>query len=40
MPRYTGTAAVGRIAYAEIERADKDAIAGGNLTRIIGETWT
>jgi predicted TIM-barrel fold metal-dependent hydrolase len=40
MPLYTGTAAVGRLAYAEIDRADKEAIAGGNLSRLILETWT
>ena len=40
MPYYTGTAAVGRLAYAEIERADKEAVASGNLARIIGESWT
>jgi uncharacterized protein len=40
MPYYTGTAAVGRLAYAEIERADKEAIASGNLVRILGESWT
>jgi len=39
MPRYTGTAAVARLAYAEIGRADKQAIAGGNLKRILGEIW-
>lgn len=37
MPYYTGTAAVGRLAYAEIERADKEAIASGNLARILGK---
>jgi predicted TIM-barrel fold metal-dependent hydrolase len=40
MPQYTGTAAVGRLAYAEIEPADKDAVAGGNLRRMVRETWT
>jgi hypothetical protein len=40
MPHYTGTAAVGRLAYAEIERADKEAIAGGNLKKIVGEAWS
>jgi len=40
MPHYTGTAAVGRLAYAEIGRPDKEAIAGGNLAAILGETWT
>jgi hypothetical protein len=40
MPQYTGTAAVGRLAYAEIEPADKDAVAGGNLRRLVAETWT
>jgi hypothetical protein len=40
MPYYTGTAAVGRLAYAEIERSDKEAIAGGNIKTIIEESWT
>jgi predicted TIM-barrel fold metal-dependent hydrolase len=40
MPFYTGTAAAARLAYAEIERSDKEAIAAGNLDRIIGEAWT
>jgi hypothetical protein len=39
MPQYTGTAAVALIAYADIEDKDKDAIAGGNLRRLIRETW-
>jgi predicted TIM-barrel fold metal-dependent hydrolase len=39
MPFYTGTAAVGRLAYAEISRHDKEAIASGNLKRILLETW-
>ncbi len=40
MPYYTGTAAAARLAYAEIERADKEAIAGGNLRKIVGEAWS
>jgi predicted TIM-barrel fold metal-dependent hydrolase len=40
MPHYTGTAAVGRLAYAEIGRDEKESIAGGNLRGIIGEAWS
>jgi hypothetical protein len=39
MPGYTGTAAVALIAYADIDRKDKEAIAGGNLRRILEEAW-
>ncbi len=37
MPSYTGTAAVSLLTYADIGRADKEAIAGGNLRRLLGE---
>lgn len=37
MPSYTGTAAVSRLTYADIDRRDKEAIAGGNLRRLLGE---
>lgn len=40
MPHYTGAAAVGRLAYAEIERDEKESIAGGNLRGILGEAWS
>jgi predicted TIM-barrel fold metal-dependent hydrolase len=39
MPRYTGTAAVALITYAEIDQDAKQAIAGGNLKRLLGEMW-
>lgn len=39
MPQYTGTAAVALIAYADISREDKIAIAGGNLRNILKEIW-
>jgi hypothetical protein len=39
MPQYTGTAAVALIAYAEIPRRDKEAIAGANLRDILKEMW-
>ena len=39
MPRYTGTAAVGLLCYADIDRKDKEAIAGGNLRRILEGVW-
>lgn len=35
MPQYTGTAAVALITYAEIEETDKQAIASGNLRRLL-----
>jgi hypothetical protein len=38
MPRYTGTAGVALIAYADIGRKDKEAIAGGNIRKILEET--
>ncbi len=37
MPQYTGTAMVARITYADISREDKEAIASGNLNRLIEE---
>jgi uncharacterized protein len=37
MPVYTGTAIVARITYADISREDKEAIASGNLKRLIEE---
>ena len=37
MPSYTGTAAVSMLTYADIDRRDKEAIAGGNLRRLLGE---
>lgn len=39
MPRYTGTAAVALITYADIGRKDKEAIAGGNLRGIFEGMW-
>jgi hypothetical protein len=39
MPHYTGTAAVARLTYADIARADKEAIAASNLDRILKEVW-
>lgn len=36
MPRYTGTAAVALITYAEIDESDKRAIASGNLRKLLG----
>ncbi len=39
MPQYTGTAAVALITYADIDPKDKEAIAGGNLRRLLGEAW-
>jgi predicted TIM-barrel fold metal-dependent hydrolase len=39
MPQYTGTAAVALITYASIDRKDKEAIAGGNLRRILEGMW-
>ena len=37
LPQYTGTAMVARITYADISREDKEAIASGNLKRLIEE---
>jgi len=37
MPQYTGTAIVARITYADISREDKEAIASGNLKRLLEE---
>jgi hypothetical protein len=37
MPQYTGTAMVSRITYADISREDKEAIASGNLKRLLEE---
>jgi len=39
LPQYTGTAGIALIAYADIEDKEKDAIAGGNLRRLIEEMW-
>lgn len=35
MPRFTGTAVVSMLTYADIPPSDKEAIAGGNLRRLI-----
>ncbi len=40
MPQYTGTAAVGRLVYADISRSDKEAIAAKNLDGLLGEVWS
>ncbi len=37
MPRYTGTAAVSFLTYADIPHKDKEAIAGGNLRKLVKE---
>ena len=37
MPRFTGTAVVSMLTYADIPHADKEAIAGGNLQRLLKE---
>ncbi len=37
MPIYTGTAIVSRLTYADIPREDKEAIASGNLKRLLEE---
>jgi hypothetical protein len=37
MPQYTGTAIVARITYADIPPEDKEAIASGNLKRLLEE---
>ncbi len=37
MPRFTGTAAVSMLTYADIPQADKEAIAGGNLRNLLKE---
>lgn len=39
MPQYSGTAAVALVAYAEISREEKEAIAGGNLKNILKGMW-
>ena len=39
LPQYTGTAAVGRLTYADIEWKDKEAVASGNLKAILKESW-
>jgi hypothetical protein len=39
MPRFTGTAVVSMLTYADIPRADKEAIAGGNLRRLLKEAY-
>jgi len=36
MPQYTGTAAVSLLTYSDIEQEAKQAIAGGNLSHLIG----
>jgi predicted TIM-barrel fold metal-dependent hydrolase len=36
MPVYTGTAAVARLTYADLEWSAKEEIAGGNLRRLLG----
>lgn len=40
MPQYTGTAAVARLAYADIPRSDKEAIAAQNLDGLLKEVWS
>ncbi len=37
MPRFTGTAVVSMITYADISREDKEAVAGGNLRKLMKE---
>lgn len=37
MPRFTGTGVISMLTYADIPRADKEAIAGGNLRRLMKE---
>jgi len=37
MPQYTGTSAVSHLAYADIPREDKEAIAGGTLRKLLKE---
>lgn len=37
MPRFTGTAVVSMLTYADIPPSDKEAIAGGNLQRLLKE---
>jgi hypothetical protein len=37
MPRFTGTAVVSMLTYADIPHTDKEAIAGGNLRRLLKE---
>ena len=37
MPRYTGTAGISMLTYADIPRADKEAIAGGTLRKLLAE---
>jgi len=39
MPHYTGTAMVALLTYAEIDQQAKQAIAGGNLARLLKEVW-
>ncbi|MCX6575363.1 MAG: amidohydrolase family protein [Candidatus Aminicenantes bacterium] len=39
MPYYTGTAAVALVTYADLAAQDQEAIAGGNLRRLIREMW-
>ncbi|MHB9028958.1 MAG: amidohydrolase family protein [Candidatus Latescibacterota bacterium] len=40
MPRFTGTAVISMLTYADIPQADKEAIAGGNLRRLLKEAYT
>ncbi len=40
MPRYTGTAAISRLAYANITLKDKEAIAGNNLRTLLKDIRT
>ncbi len=37
MPRFTGTAVVSMLTYADISREDKEAVAGGNLRKLMKE---
>ena len=39
MPQYTGTAAVALLTYSDIDRKDKEAIAGTNLRNLLEEVW-
>ena len=40
MPRYSGTACVSFLTYADISRKDKQAIAGGNLRKLLKKAYT
>ncbi len=37
MPRFTGTAVVSMLTYSDISREDKEAVAGGNLRKLMKE---